>query len=659
MPQLLKRYVTAVSLVVSAGRSVLNITSKTLLIVGTTFVLLMSVLAVVSKISVLSGFADIETENARIEGIRALNEINDDMAALSATVGDWAPWDDTYQFMEDLNHDYSDRNLTEVTLTNIRVNFMIFIDNSGQIRFTSFVNPDTGKMESAPAGLASNILAIPNLMHPKELTSGWSGMMKTDQGPVITASRPIVRSDLTGPARGSLVMGRYFDDKELQRINQKIKLNIQIYDWVDPSLPVDCRTAQPMLSQADPIYIQPLEADLIATYLRLTDFSGRPVIMLKISADRKIYQTGLKTWWYYVASMIAIGLFFTFLIMAVLHRIVLAPLSRLNSKVQSISNTRDFYIRLPVQTEDELGQLAVEINKMLEELTIAGQKLSEQSYQSGLSEMASDMLHQIRNSLSPITGNIDLMEKFLDQAGLKRIDQALAELETGTSPESRRDDLLHFARMAVRRLETLLMNIRAHLNHAREPMAGVETILQEYQLTAEIHPQIDPVNLTRLVKDALEKIEPAEDWTRQVILDTGLSGVGPALGNRVSLLNVVKTLLTTAAHFMKTAEDPNGEIHITANELSEKNQVMILLTMISMGKGLDSELLERMFERKFSNRQGGGPDTSLHWCANIVNAMGGSLRIKRKEKDQKLCFCLTLPKAKSPDVFEDKTGYGN
>lgn len=639
----------------------MNITPKTSLIIGSAYFLLILTLAVVSRFSVMAGFVNIEAENARVDGIRVLNEINDDMATLAATTGDWAPWDETYQFIQDLNPAYIEGNLTEATLMNIRVNFMVFVDLSGEILFSKFVDLSTGKTAPMPGGLSDNIQAVPELVTHKAAGGGRTGILKTDQGPAMVSSSAILESDASGPAKGSLVMGRYLDDREIQTINKTTRINAQLYLWEDPQLPEDCRAAQPRLSRQDPIYTTPSGEDQISTYLLLTDFSGSPVAMLKASADRKIYQAGLQTWKYYVVSMAAIGLVFTILIMGVLNRIILSPLNRLNRKVQGIGKVRNFYARLPVQTTDEIGQLAVEINKMLKELSSAGKKLSEQSYQSGLSEMASDMLHQIRNSMSPIIGNIDLMESGLDQAGLKRIDQALEELAAGPTSDSRRDDLLQFARMAVTRLKTVLEEIRGHLNEAREPVGGIEKVLQEYQLTAGISPHIRPISLTELVEDALEKIETDEgqNLSGRVMLDPGLSGIGPVLGNRVSLLNVVKILLITVDHLFKPAGDSKNEIHIMADEISGQDPAMVVLSITNTGESLDPEIVDRIFDRGFFNPSEYGAGTSLHWCANVVNAMGGRLRAGNRKKNQGTSFHLTLPGAGPAPGVEENIAYGN
>ena len=105
----------------------MSIRKKTLAIIGITFLLLIGVLVVASQIVVLGGFAHLENEAAHVNGQRAINEIGDTLSTLNATVGDWAPWDDTYIFVEDRNEAYVESNLTVSTLANLQVNFMIFI----------------------------------------------------------------------------------------------------------------------------------------------------------------------------------------------------------------------------------------------------------------------------------------------------------------------------------------------------------------------------------------------------------------------------------------------------------------------------------------------------------------------------------------------------
>ena len=64
---------------------------------------------------------------------------------MDETVSDWAPWDDTYAFISSGDTGYIDSNLpNNQAITNIRVELMLFINNSGQTVFGKMVDLDSG-----------------------------------------------------------------------------------------------------------------------------------------------------------------------------------------------------------------------------------------------------------------------------------------------------------------------------------------------------------------------------------------------------------------------------------------------------------------------------------------------------------------------------------
>src|SRR5262249_58137121 len=101
---------------------------------------------------------------------------------------------------------------------------------------------------------------------------------------------------------------------------------------------------------------------------------------------------------------------------------------------------------------DEIGVLANEFNKMVEALADSRQKLQNQSYVHGMAEMASGVLHNIRNALNPISVGIWKLEESARGASLGRIETALTELANEATPADRRQKLAGYARAAVEKL---------------------------------------------------------------------------------------------------------------------------------------------------------------------------------------------------------------
>mgnify|MGYP001272937055 CR=1 FL=1 len=108
---------------------------KTIVIIGATLVGLLLILFAVSQGILLNSFSQLEVKDTSQDVERALSALSDDISNLNAVVGDWAPWDDTYAFADDVNNSYVENNLNDNTFANLGVNLMLFLNPSGQIVF--------------------------------------------------------------------------------------------------------------------------------------------------------------------------------------------------------------------------------------------------------------------------------------------------------------------------------------------------------------------------------------------------------------------------------------------------------------------------------------------------------------------------------------------
>ena len=107
------------------------IRGKTLILVGTALIVFIAVLTTTSYYLVTDRFLQIETKDVTAHVLRVHHELDSILNNLGSLCADWAPWDDTYRFIEDHNPDYVQRNLVDSTFANLRLNFMIFFNNDG------------------------------------------------------------------------------------------------------------------------------------------------------------------------------------------------------------------------------------------------------------------------------------------------------------------------------------------------------------------------------------------------------------------------------------------------------------------------------------------------------------------------------------------------
>src|SRR5690606_19741701 len=87
--------------------------------------------------------------------------------------------------------------------------------------------------------------------------------------------------------------------------------------------------------------------------------------------------------------------------------IILKPLARLVGHIGGIRQSGDLSVALNEHRNDELGALARELDRMTSELNDARRALLEQSFKAGKADTAAEVLHNIRNALTPMINGID------------------------------------------------------------------------------------------------------------------------------------------------------------------------------------------------------------------------------------------------------------
>ena len=339
-------------------RSNMTLSRRTLVIIGATLVGLMLILFIVSQTILLDSYARLEAKDTSKNVERALSALSDDISGLNSVVGDWAPWDDTYAFVQDLNSSYILNNLNNDTFANLRVNVMLFVNSSGQIVFEKAVDLQNKQEIPVPESLSENISTSSLLTHPINIDSKVSGLILLTEGPILIASQPILTSQNGGPIMGALIMGRFLDSAEIGGLADTTRLSLAIQRLDNPQLAPDFKLASSSLSDKSPIFVRALDRHSIAGYTLLNDIYRNPVIILKVDLPREIYQQGRVSQLYFMASILAVGLVFGLVMTFLLRKSVLSPLSQLSANVSNIGRTKALSARVSAKGTGELSSLA-------------------------------------------------------------------------------------------------------------------------------------------------------------------------------------------------------------------------------------------------------------------------------------------------------------
>jgi two-component sensor histidine kinase/sensor domain CHASE-containing protein len=346
----------------------MTLRKNTIIIISTTIICLIVVLFAASEIIFMESYGNLEIKDTHKDVENVQNALRDELSIMSYTANDWASWTATYNFIEDGNEEYINKNLMDSTFINLRLNLMLYVNSSGQIVFAKAVDLQNGTEVPFPQSFIEQISDNNALLRHSSASSSISGFVLLPEGPLLVASRPILHSYGQGPIKGSLIIGRYLNTQKIERLAQETRLSLAINRLDDPQMPLDFRDASSSLSKPDQIIVLPVSKESIAGYTMENDVYGKPIFMLRVDKIREIYQQGQIIMRYNYLLLLVAGVLFGIVTLGLLEKSVLSRLAYLTKNVSAIGVKGDHSGRIAITGKDELSTLAKEINDMLDAL---------------------------------------------------------------------------------------------------------------------------------------------------------------------------------------------------------------------------------------------------------------------------------------------------
>ncbi len=341
------------------------IRKKTLLIFTVMTVITLIISGGLINYILMSAVEKNEQQQVRTELERAVNSVEYDLSTVTAFLTDWAIWDDTYKYVQGQNEDYVKNNLADATFSSQRINIMIFADYQGQILYGKAYDLDKNaevKIATAP------FQPIINSVLPTAGVPLVSGIAALPAGPILVAAMPVVDSLKQKPAQGVMLIGRYLNSSELQRLSKITKLPIQITTYNPEQFPAD------QLEKQDSL-VKIVNSNTVAAIKLLKDINGSQRLVLKIETPRLLYQQGLSSAIIVAVSLLIVTLLYGFSLFILLDRHIVNRIIKLMTKVDSIKSFADIVDVATIGGSDEITTLAEKTNTMLNDLKLSHDRL--------------------------------------------------------------------------------------------------------------------------------------------------------------------------------------------------------------------------------------------------------------------------------------------
>ncbi|MBU4055740.1 MAG: HAMP domain-containing protein [Proteobacteria bacterium] len=291
--------------------------------------------------------------------------------------------------------------------------------------------------------------------------------------------------------------------------------------------------------------------------------SGRPEVFMEQQARQ-----------FYILGSIVIGL--TGLIAFIFSRSLLKPIGQLTLGTRELAN-RNFSVRIPPATGDELGQLADHFNTMARTL---------ENYEKTRRQWLTDISHELRTPLGILRGEIEALQDGIREPSSENLSSLHAEI-------------LRITKL-VEDLHLISMAESDSLFFKKEPVCPA-FVLEKTGV---------------LWEQRLGSAEIQTQWHLDSIKNTLIKGDADRLGQ------VFSNIFENTCKYVGSP----GMLKITGLQ----NGNLIKLLFEDSGPGVPEEALSRLFDRLYRvensrNRGSGGSGLGLSICRHILENHKGKI----------------------------------
>ncbi len=255
------------------------------------------------------------------------------------------------------------------------------------------------------------------------------------------------------------------------------------------------------------------------------------------------------------------------------------------------------------KSRDEIGALIDEYNRMLAELADSAEKLAKSERESAWREMAKQVAHEIKNPLTPMKLNTQMLKR------------AWEDKAPGFE-----DRLNRYAQNLIEQIDTLSHIATEFGNFAQMPRMQKELVDMRslLQHTTEFHANSHcSIRYTEENPDELEHIS--------------------ILTDKEQMLRAFNNLIRNAEQAIP--ENRKGEIVLHLKRFNKH----VVIEVSDNGRGIPDELRDRIFRPNFTTKNT-GMGLGLSLVKNIVESSEGKISF-RSEEDKGTTFTLEFPSA--------------
>ena len=322
-----------------------------------------------------------------------------EQVTLVSAVGDWAPWDDLFDFARQPDsREFVEKNLQDASMANLQVDIAVVTDPVGKILFVKAIDQDAKREVPVPDQLQRHIMPGQKYLQGLQGETPLNGVLWLENQPVLLAAQRIFKSDHSGESPGILVFLRKVDEKLLKEMADIVQA------------PVFITAGQSVLSQGEK-HDQHLHANADERFIRamlpVTDLYGNVAFAIVIDTARSFTLEAQKQFKFFIGLMFFLIVAIVVISTAGLHLLVLRRLKQIDDYLKQVDILTGDVKKIEIAGNDELTQVATTVNHLLDKIAVDRQQIEQinRQLQEELAERTlAEQVLQFSNEHDALTG---------------------------------------------------------------------------------------------------------------------------------------------------------------------------------------------------------------------------------------------------------------
>lgn len=417
-------------------------------LITTCIILLFSIfILIIQNKMTIADFKAIEQKQAKAHIDRVERELRKKSERLSHLLYEWSAWDENYNFTQTLDPKFVKNNSPQESVKHMRLSSMIWLNNQFKVIWqqkNELLSQNIVKSQQINDYINQYIrphIVAQDRSKALEKQSVHNFVVINNQF-YITAIRPIIQGNNSGPIVGHLIFVREINDELIQELSDALLLDIHL-SQTPPAIPMN------------KYHFNFKSSAVLVINKVVQGLNKQDTIQISVSLERNIMREASESVKESIAIMLFSSLILIVVISLILHFDIVTPIARWTATINEIISSKDFSKSVPVKRKDEIGLMQQQFNVLLNQIEQSNKKLAMLATTDSLTGLANrhalerflnhEWQRGIREQtpISLIICDIDFFKQYNDNYGHQKGDECLKIFSDALqSPKQRKTDLV-------------------------------------------------------------------------------------------------------------------------------------------------------------------------------------------------------------------------